>query len=399
MMHTGRTLFHIQGRGEEIPLDHATVGETLRAAGYATHGVGKWHNGTESFNRSFSSGSEILFDGMADHWNVPLFHYDPSGRYDHVLPFIADPFTTNKTVDRLGDHMYAGRHSSEIIGDAGVRFLQEHPKETPYMLYMAFLAPHDPRTMPKKYLDMYDPSEIELPPNFLGGHPFENGDLNGRDEMLARLPRRPDEIRRHIAEYYAMITHVDAQFGRVIEAVRARGDLDNTIFVHCADHGLAVGQHGLLGKQNIYEHSTRVPMIIAGPGLPSDARTDSMVYNCDMFPTLCELTQTPIPHSVQGRSMVPALHGAKTREKLFLAYLDLQRGVRTEKWKLIEYFIDRRHSTTQLFDIANDPWETQNLAADPACAKTLQSLQADLVTLGKEWDDPLLETYNVPSTK
>ncbi|HEY3332135.1 MAG TPA: sulfatase-like hydrolase/transferase [Capsulimonadaceae bacterium] len=389
MMHTGRHLFHISGAGEAIPTDHTLLGEALQAAGYDTHGIGKWHNGKESFNRSFGSGAEIFFGGMADHWNVPLFDCDPSGRYDKQLPVIDDPLSSNTVRLRQCDHIYAGHHSTDIIGDAAVRYLSERNADEPYLLYVSFLAPHDPRSTHAEYQDMYPSQEIMLPPNCVSEHPFDNGDLDVRDELLADRPRRPEEIRKHVAEYYAMITHMDAQFGRIIDAVRCRGDLDNTIFVHCADHGLAVGQHGLMGKQNLYDHSVRVPLIFSGAGVPKGNRVDEMVMLMDVFPTLCDLAGVETPGSVEGQSVLPAMNGGGGRDKLFFAYLDVQRGIRTEKWKLIEYFKDGQHSRTQLFNVAAAPWEMRDLSGEESCAGTVSSLRAEMAVMGIALGDPL----------
>ena len=114
-------------------------------------------------------------------------------------------------------------------------------------------------------------------------------------------------MRRHIAEYYAMITHLDAETGRLLDVLEQRGLADDTIIVMAGDNGLAVGQHGLMGKQNLYEHSVRVPLIFAGPGVPRGETRDSYAYLLDIFPTLCDLADVPVPDTVTGRSLVPAL--------------------------------------------------------------------------------------------
>jgi arylsulfatase A-like enzyme len=268
-----------------------------------------------------------------------------------------------------------------------VRFIDGYEGDRPFFSYTAFLAPHDPRTMPPEFQRMYDPADIALPPNFMGGHPFDNGELAVRDEKLASFPRTPEETRRHLADYYAMISHLDARIGEIIEAVRRKGQLDSTIFVLAGDNGLALGQHGLMGKQSLYEHSTRVPLIFAGPGIPRDRRTDALVYLLDIFPTLCELTGAPIPATVDGASLLPTMHGKYGRGTLYLAYTDKHRGVRTDRHKLIEYVLDGRRHMTQLFDLREDPWELRNLADDPAHAGTRAALTAEMLRLRDVWDD------------
>jgi len=389
MLHTGRTLFHLQGAGETIPPKHTTLGECLRAAGYRTFGTGKWHNGPASYHRSFTDGDEIFFGGMADHWNVPVYRFDPSGKYDATCPIVDNPMASNEVRLRRCDHIQAGKHSSELLADAAVRFIEGYQDTAPVFAYVSFLAPHDPRTMPREYLGMYDPADIELPPNYMEAHPFDNGELWVRDELLAAFPRTPDEVRRHIAEYYAMISHVDAQIGRVLQALETGGMLQDTIIVFAGDNGLALGQHGLMGKQNCYDHSVRVPLVFAGPGVPAGVSTDARAYLLDIFATLCELVDAPRPDSVEGQSLVKAMGdpAEKVRDTLYLAYVGKHRAVTDGRHKLIEYVVDGERSMTQLFDLHDDPWELHNLAPEPAHADKVSQLRAEMLRYRDEWDD------------
>jgi arylsulfatase A-like enzyme len=386
MLHTGRTLFHLDREGQEIPAAHTTLGECFQAAGYRTFGTGKWHNGRSSYARSFSCGDEIFFGGMGDHWNVPAYRFDPTGRYDGRCPYVENPFVSNTVSTRECDHIDAGRHSTDLFVDAATRFLGEHDSARPFFMYVSLMAPHDPRTMPARFLDLYPPEAVPLPENFLPEHPIDTGALRIRDEMLAAFPRTPYEIRRHIAEYYAMISHLDHAFGRLVGALREKGALDNTIVVVAGDNGLAVGQHGLMGKQNLYEHSTRVPLILAGPGIPAGQRCDALVYLLDLFPTLCELCGIRVPESVEGLSLAPALQNPhdRVRSLLYLAYADGIRGVTTGRQKLIEYAC----GATQLFDLSRDPLEMMNLADRAEHGATVTELSGALRRLAAEWDDP-----------
>ena len=365
MLHTGRTLFHLHDSGSTIPAEHTMLGEALRGRGYSTWGAGKWHNGRESFNRGFDSGDEIYFGGMADHWNVPAYHYDESGKYDARLAYIPDPpsFGNNDIAWRDCDHIHAGRHSSEVLADAVIDHINgiDPQSDKPFFAYVALLAPHDPRTMPQRFLDMYPRDDVALPPNFVGGHPFDNGSLRIRDEMLARFPRTPEEIRRHIAEYYAMVSHLDHEFGRVMAALDANGLADDTLIVFAGDNGLAVGQHGLMGKQNCYEHSVRVPLVFAGPGIPQGVRSSAYVYLLDIFPTLCELTGTTVPKSVEGESLVAALNDPTATVR------DCRRQ-------------------TQLFDLRDDPWETRNLFGEPGTDAVVADLREEMQRYRQQWE-------------
>jgi len=384
MIHTGRTLFHLEREGQQLPAEHATLAETLRAAGYHTYGIGKWHNGRPAFARGFAGGDEIFFGGMWDHWNVPAYRFDPAGRYAAQLPMVPDFLHSNEVLWRPGDHLTAGRHSTELFLDAALEFLRSYREQRPFFLYLAFLAPHDPRTMPEAFRRLYDPDRLPLPPNFLPEHPIDQGDRRIRDEMLAGFPRTPAEVRRHLAEYYAMISHLDDALGRLCAALEQSGRRDNTLLVLAGDNGLAVGQHGLMGKQNLYDHSVRVPLLLAGPGVPRAERREALVYLLDLFPTLCELAGFPIPATVEGRSLTPCLEGrGGGREELYLAYASHIRGVTDGRRKLIEYAC----GATQLFDLAADPWETRNLAGEAGRQAELAELRQRLRRLAAAWDD------------
>jgi len=221
--------------------------EIFRKAGYRTIGVGKWHNDRTAFNRAFSAGGAIFFGGMTNQWHVPVYDYDPAGLYPRGAAHISDIF------------------SSELFANTAIQFIQTVKK--PFVLYVAFTAPHDPRTPPAEFANMYPPDSIVLPPNFLPEHPFDNGEMTVRDEMLLPVPRTPEAVRKELAAYYGMISNMDAQIGRILDALCASGHGTNTLVVFASDHGLAIGSHGLLGKQNLYEHSMRAPLIFAGPGI------------------------------------------------------------------------------------------------------------------------------------
>ena len=143
-------------------------------------------------------------------------------------------------------------------------------------MYLAFATPHDPRVAAERYLKMYDRAKMPLPKNYLPLHPFDNGELKVRDETLAHWPRSEDEIRKHLHDYYAVITGLDEQIGRLIGHLKQAGQLDNTIIIFSSDHGLALGSHGLMGKQNLYEHSMKPPLIFAGPGIPA-GKSDALL--------------------------------------------------------------------------------------------------------------------------
>ncbi len=371
MIMTGRNLFSIgTENGSNITDNQTTMGECFGKAGYETYGVGKWHNNPSAFNRTFQGGNDIFFGGMGDQFKVPLNHYDPTGRYNNSMPI---PGNVSKKAK--ADHFFDGKHSSEIFKDAALKFIKEYADKKPFFLYVAFTSPHDPRNMPPKYLALYDTANISIPKNFLSNHPFDNGELTIRDEKLAAFPRNPKEIKSHIRDYYAMITHLDDQVGEIIQSLKDKGLYENTIIVFAADNGLALGQHGLMGKQNVYEHSVKVPLVIAGKNIEKGKINSNFVYLFDIFPTLCNLTGTPIPATVQGRPFMGK--NVKPRTTMFYAYRNFQRAVRKGNWKLIEYYVNGVR-TEQLFDLKSDPYEIQNRVNAVGAKQTLKIMRDEL---------------------
>jgi arylsulfatase A-like enzyme len=224
---------------------------------------------------------------------------------------------------------------------------------------------------------MYRAEDMKLPPSFLPEHPFDNGMLRIRDEELAGFPRTPDEVRKHIADYYAMVSHDDYQVGRILDALKKSGRYDNTIIVYTSDNGLAVGKHGLMGKQNVYEHSVRVPLVVSGPGIPRGEVRDQLCYIYDIYPTLCERAGLPTPETVQFKTLNKVIDDKEGvhREYLHFAFMSWQRAIRNGQFKLIEYCVNGSRFT-QLFDLKTDPGEMNNLAGNLEYAQQLNRLRS-----------------------
>ena len=355
---------------------HIYLAELFRRNGYTTFATGKWHNDAASFARSFGEAENVFFGGMDSHFAVPVQDFDPSGGYER------------------GRQRAGGQYSTDLFGDAAIRFVERQEAGQPFFLYCAFTAPHDPRTPPPDWADAYRPEAMPLPANFMGAHPFDNGDMEVRDEMLAGFPRTPEETRRHIAEYYGMISDMDEKIGEIVNALARNGLADNTIVVYTADHGLSVGQHGLLGKQNLYDHSVRVPLILRGPGIPRGRRVDALTHTYDLYTTLCELAGLETPAHVDALSLAPLIDGAATDTRAYAhsVYRHLQRMVRDREWKLISYRRDGEKGSdrTQLFHIASDPWELNDRSEDGSAAVERERLERELARWQAAVDDPML---------
>jgi arylsulfatase A-like enzyme len=365
MLLTGKTLYRCRGN---IAKSDVTLPDLLADNGYATFITGKWHNAREVLLRAFESGNAVFHGGMGSHFETPMFDI-------HAGKPVNDRVET--------------KFDAEVIADAAARFIGNRPDDRPFFAFVSFLTPHDPRKVPNEYHRMYDPSKLPLPPNFAPEHPFDNGDLKTRDELLAEFPRSEAEVRQHIADYYAATTATDAAVGRVLDALEQNQLSNETIVVFAGDNGLAVGQHGLMGKQSLYEHSIRVPLIMRGPGIPRGKRLSTLCLLSDVYPTIASLAGMPVPSGVDSLSLLPALHGETedVRQATFHVYRDLQRAVRTRDAKLIEYTVEGNRFS-QVFDLHNDPLETCNLADDPEHASLVADLRQKLKRLADQYGAP-----------
>jgi arylsulfatase A-like enzyme len=360
MLLSGRSLFRVDVRLRRDTTWPAAFGK----AGYTTFLTGKWHNGPESVAASFQAARSVFVGGMTDPLRAPL---------------------RDMTGGKLGAPRLAPQHSCAAFADEAIRFLRGH-KGGPFFCYVAFNAPHDPHVIPGDFPVTYDAAKVPLPKNFLPQHPWDNGEMEVRDEKLLPWPRKPEKVREMIAEYYRYVSYLDAQVGRVLGALGASPHAGNTFVVFAADSGVARGSHGLVGKQNLYEHSVRVPLVIAGPGIPAGKRTDALCYLFDVLPTLGKLCGVPAPKTSEGVDLTGSLRDPTkpARPSLLFAYRDVQRAVTDGRWKLIRY---PRVDRTQLFDLQNDPDETTNLADRPEHAARARALTALLAEEQKRYGD------------
>jgi len=367
MMLSGRSLFRVREGLQNTP----TWPGQLGLAGWQTFITGKWHNAPTSIVASFAEGRNVFFGGMSDQNNVRVRDFTAG------IPF--------------GPERVASGPSSETFADTAIDFLKKTAlSENPFCLYVAFTSPHDPRTPPEPFQRPYLAKLPPAPRNYLPRHPFDNGELTIRDEKLLPWPRTQEAIRKETADYYGMISHVDAQIGRILEALENTGKAGNTVIVFAGDNGLALGSHGLLGKQNLYEHSTRVPLIIAGPGIPRNRRIDSLVTLHQVAATVCQIAGLPAPDGAEGESLLPLIWGeasSSSESRLLLtAYRDIQRAITDGRWKLIEY---PKIQKLQLFDLRRDPGEMRDLADSPRHVEQRNRWIALLRTQQRLAGDPL----------
>ena len=382
MLNTGLTVFHAQRRAEQTPL----WGETLGAAGYDTFISGKWHLSDANLKRSFK-GLGPVSPGMLHSTDAAYNRPAPGNAWQPWDKSLKGQWL--RAADWQKSPGEEIKHSARIWADAAVDFLRGRAANAnPFFLYVGFNSPHDPRQAPKEFVDLYPARRIQVPPNYLPEHPFDNGELRVRDETLAPFPRTREAVQVHRAEYYAHISYMDAQIGRILDTLEKSADGPNTYVILTSDHGLAVGEHGLLGKQNLYDHSIRMPLLISGPGVARGRRIGHLVYQHSLFATSCELAGIETPKSVEFPSLAGLLRGAREpiHDAVFSYYRQFQRAVRTPRHKLIVY---PQAGVVQLFDLQSDPWEIQNLAGHIEHATLKKNLLERLNRFQSELDDDL----------
>lgn len=297
-------------------------------------------------------------------------------------------FQTRREATKRGGAPETG---SAWHGDQAVKFLQDRAArgdEDPFLMYFGLSHPHDPRDATPELAAKYgadnagpaDAPNPQAPPlqiNYLPAHPFPHGHPRLRDEVAVQGVRgKRDEatIRNELGREYACIENIDRQVGRVLKQLEATGELDNTYVIYTADHGIAVGRHGLTGKQNLYEHTWRVPFIVRGPGIEPGSRAAGYIYLLDLLPTLCDLAGIEPPRSCEGLSFRPVLEGKRERmrDHVYGVYAGgTKPGMRSIKtadgWKLIKYdVLGGQVRETQMFNLNDNPHEflTEHHAPD-----------------------------------
>lgn len=373
--------------GGKLRPELALLPQTFQAAGYQTWYVGKWHNDGRPTTRGYIGTRGLFASGGAKYAKPQVdWRGQPVTGYRGWIFQSAD-----------GKQQFPERgvgltpEISQQFADAAIELLHSAAQqpEQPFLIHVNFTAPHDPLLVPPAFADAYDPQRLTLPKNFLPQHPFDHGNYNGRDEMLWPWPRTPELVRQTLAVYYAVLSDLDRQVGRILTTLEQTGLAENTVVVYTSDHGLAVGSHGLRGKQNMYDHTLGVPLLLAGPGVPGGKRSQAQTCLRDIFPTLCQLAKIPVPATVEGRSLLPVLADPDhpLRRYQFAAFRDRQRMIRSDRWKLIHYPLRKRY---QLFDLQADPQETRDLAQSAEHQPTLRALKQLLARWEAE-PTPLVE--------
>jgi arylsulfatase A-like enzyme len=263
-----------------------------------------------------------------------------------------------------------------------VEYLERY-KDRQFFLAVGFAKPHSPPAAPKKFFDLYDPAEIRLPPDFAPrpaappGFPEISIPRRNADLFIGR-DASETEAREMIRAYYASVSFMDAQVGRVLDALDRLNLRDRTIIIFWGDHGYHLGEKGKWSKAySLYEVGARVPLIIAAPQMKAGV-SGRAVQLLDLYPTLVELCGLPRPPGIEGHSLAPLLRNpkAKWNHPAFTVtrYQDkIGKSVRTERWHYVEW--DDGEAGAMLFDHSRDPLELKNLAGDPAFARQAREMK------------------------
>ena len=356
--------------------DAVTLPQYFKSHGYRAEGLGKiYHIGHG--NRD---------DGLS--WTVP--HWPGRGPNYAEWKNRGERGPAFESAD-VPDNVYRdGR-----IADEAVRRLQKaaNTPEEPFFLAVGFVKPHLPFCAPQKYWDMYERKQFALPERRTppeGAPPFAPTRW-GELRSYAGIPKSgelPDDLQRTLIHgYYATVSYMDAQLGRVIEALDKTGLAKNTIIVLWGDHGWHLGDHGMWCKHTNYEQAARIPLIVVTPdGAQAGAKTDALAESVDIYPTLCKLAGLSVPAGLDGSSFEAVLENpsASTKEAIFHVYPRrnmIGRAVRTARHRLVEWKRPGAHASTavlELYDYEADPMETKNLAEDqPEVVAALRAILAN----------------------
>lgn len=337
-----------------------TVGELYSQAGYRTGYVGKWHlDGGPRMPGFVPPGPRRhgFQYWAANECNHNYFH----GWYfrDENVPIVSD------------------RYEPEYWADRAIEFLYES-QEKPFFLMLAFGSPHDPYLAPERYMDMYDPKKLTMEPNWVEG-------IRGG-------------TREDIAGYYASMTAIDDQIGRLLQVLRQLNLEENTIVLFSSDHGNMLGSQGRILKKLPWEESIRVPGIVRCPGtVPSGRTSDILFSHVDFAPTLLSLCDLPVPTDMQGADLSSAVLG-KTEHGPSSAYFQnfgpYLTGGQKHAWRAIRterYMYARRETGPWLlYDLEKDPYELHNLIQTSSTGPLVQELDANLLQwmnkTGDSWE-------------
>ena len=373
-----RTYGYVSGR-ENIGPERKTWSQLFKENGYYTARVSKiFHMGVPIDIENGSNGTDDeaswteRFNSQGPEWKAEgeaeLVQGNPTG----TLPRKGGNVMT--IVKAEGDDLV---HSDGKTAQKAIELIKKHKNE-PFFLAVGFVRPHVPFVAPKNYFEPYPYQKIHMPKKVEGDwNDIPKRGINYVTSINGQMTS--DQEKKAVAAYYASVSYMDAQVGKVLKALKEEGLEDNTIIIFTSDHGFHLGEHSFWMKVSLHEESVRVPMIIKVPG-KKPAVCNSFVELLDLYPTIAELAGLETSKHLQGKSLAKTIENPN-HEVRKMAFSVSQGGktflLRTEKWAYIQYDEDAK-SGIELFDMENDPKQFTNLANKAAYAKTVSFFQKEL---------------------
>jgi arylsulfatase A-like enzyme len=373
--------------GERYPLE---LPRALAEAGYATAGIGKMHCHPQRNGHGF----ERLVLDESKRVEEPGFESDYLTWFKQQAPG-ADPFATGLSFNGYRSKSYAHPeelHPTRWTADRAVEFLDGYSGPRPFFLKVSFARPHSPYDPPKRFFERY--AAADLPAALVGKWAARYAPGNPANEDSWHGDFRPEQVRRSRQGYYGSVSFVDEQIGRILEALRRRGWLDNTIILYTSDHGDMTGDHHLWRKSYPYESSARIPMLVRWPTAlaPSASRgqfSTAPVELRDVLPTCLEAAGIPVSRPIDGQSLLALV---RDKQAKWRPWIDLEHGLCYDKsnhWNALtdgrrKYIFNAFDGHEEFFDLENDPHELNDLASDPKHKSELAEWRSRLVEHLKE---------------
>lgn len=383
MLSTGRSVWRAKQLFNSKQLSsQPTWSQRMQKAGYSTFFVGKWHVKHLNPKKLFDQWGTVR-PGM------------PRTRDDHWRPVEGKEDTWSPTDTALDGYWEGGKHWSEVTADETIAYLKQRGAAEdgkPFFAYVSFNAPHDPRQSPQEYLDLYPVESVPLPKSFMPSYPYTKdiGVWGIRGETLAPRPRTEFAVKTHRREYYALISHMDAQLGRILAELDKQGMRENTVIIYSADQGLSVGNHSFFCKQSMYEHSLAVPFVISGPNIPKGVRSKQRIYIQDAMPTTLELSGLPKAEyaDVDFESLLPLDEKGSQghTSPIYGGYQEKSRCIIQGDWKLMYYPAVK---IFRLYNLKKDPHELFDVADNPENRPVIDKLLGILLDQQKQLGDSL----------
>ncbi|MCX7886268.1 MAG: sulfatase [Verrucomicrobiae bacterium] len=376
---------------DHLPAGVLTLPEMLKNRGFYTAVIGKLFHRVDYAERQLATFDRIEMYEKPKGWNGPgpIMEFPPVKRAAQNPP----PKKTKgkeynewrrQHSDRYGDSGLAPEEEADYRkAQVAVALLKEFARtKRQFFLAVAQSRPHTPLIAPKRYIKMYDPAKIPDPPaplESLKGFPYMKRATGGNPDIFTRQQPTKQQVREAIAAYYACVSFVDDNIGMILDALEKEGLDKNTIVIFLGDHGFHLGDHNLWSKYSMLEATRRVPFIVRVPGAPANGKVcREFVEFVDIVPTLAELLRFDPKNAPEGTSFVPLLVNPDQPWKRAVFMTDGNRDnvVRTRQFSYMEFKSGKADVPVALYDLQKDPWETVNVADDPAYADARREMAA-----------------------